>query len=102
MVEEEVVVVVTENSAPGFSTPLSVFQVIYKTVDASSWTYSLPSTTDPDGDTVQVAVDLGVASTFLSYKSDTLTIEDLADSTVVAGSYQVSVTLDDSKETVTS
>ena len=76
--------------------------MIYKTVDASSWSYSLPSTTDPDGDTVQVTVDLGVASTFLSYNSKTLTIEDLADSSVTAGSYQVSVTLNDSKETVTS
>ena len=99
---EEVVVVATENSAPDFSAPLNVFQVIYKTVDATSWSYSLPSTTDPDGDSVQLSVDLGVASTFLSYKTNTLTIEDLADSTVVAGSYQVSVTLDDSKETVTS
>ena len=76
--------------------------MIYKTVDASSWSYSLPSTTDPDGDTVQVTVDLGVASTFLSYNSNTLTIEDLADSSVTAGSYQVSITLNDSKETVTS
>ena len=76
--------------------------MIYKTLDASSWSYSLPSTTDPDGDTVQVTVDLGVASTFLSYNSNTLTIEDLADSSVTAGSYQVSITLNDYKETVTS
>ena len=44
--------VTTENTAPTFTESLEVFQVIYKTVEAESWTYTFPATSDPDGDTV--------------------------------------------------
>ena len=45
-------IVTTENSAPTFTESLEVFQVIYKTVEASGWSYTFPATIDPDGDTV--------------------------------------------------
>jgi hypothetical protein len=81
--------VVSANTAPTFSGSL-----VDQTVNAgSSGSYTLPGTTDADGDNVAITAKLGKAATFVTYSSGKFTISPGA--SLASGAYTVTVTLTD-------
>ena len=86
---------VVVNTAPVFASELSVFQLVFKTNEPESWSYTFPDAEDEDGDDVETIVDVDTA-TFVSFDgTNTLSIADLSDASVVEGSFNIDVTLDD-------
>mmetsp|Transcript_42755 Transcript_42755/g.41105 ORF Transcript_42755/g.41105 Transcript_42755/m.41105 type:complete len:166 (-) Transcript_42755:1449-1946(-) len=82
--------VFTTNTFPLFDSPL-----VDQTVAAGdSDSYTLPSTTDADGDTMTISVNLGSASTFVTYSSGTFSIDP--DGGAISNTYTVTVDLTDS------
>lgn len=57
----------------------------------------LPEAIDPDGDVVTITFQNGPAS-FIESSSQALTISDLSDEAVVAGSYNIDISLSDGKD----
>ena len=69
----QVTILETVNQTPTFDEELSTFQIIYKTEEAESWSYTLPPTSDPDQDPVSIFVDTGL-STFVGFSGGKLSI----------------------------
>lgn len=84
----------TVNQLPTFDEDLSAFHVIFKTHEAESWSYTLPTASDPDEDTVSILVDVGLA-TFVSFSGGKLSIADLADEEVITGTYTIGIAVSD-------
>jgi hypothetical protein len=59
----------------------------------SSGSYTLPGTTDAEGDNVAITVNLGKAITFITYSSGKFTISPGA--SLASGAYTITVTLTD-------
>ena len=70
---------------------------MYKTVEDSSWEYSLPATTDLNNNATQISVDVNTA-TFVTFSSNSLSIENLLDSSTKVGSYTIDITLFDTEK----
>jgi hypothetical protein len=51
--------------------------MIFKTIEPTSWFYSLPPTSDPDADPVSITVNVGTA-TFIKFSGGNLVIDDLS------------------------
>ena len=77
-----------------------MFQLIFKKQETESWSYSFPPTTDPDEDLVSLTVDVKQA-TFISVSPTSISITDLADEEVLAGTYPIAVFLSDGQDTET-
>ena len=94
-----------KNNLPRFSKPLPGLLQIYKQRSAFLWTYLFPSYSDDDPlDKVTLIVSLLNTAEFMTYdeKISGLTIEDLADTKVPSGTFSISVSLFDGKDTVVS
>jgi len=82
------------NTPPSFVTePLTAFTIV-KTQTLTPWSYALPAIVDVDNDVVTVTATVGAAS-FVSLVSNALKIADISASTVIVGTYTVTVTLSD-------
>lgn len=92
------------STLPRFTTHLNTFHVIQKLTaqdPLTSWTYQFPQFTDDDNDVVTMSINLGTASSFIVYDGvDKIKINDLSDANLIAGSYQITVTLHDGTNNV--
>ena len=100
MVPEEFVL---GNNAPFFEAPIPASVEVTKTAESSVWSLQLPTTSDLDpDDTTSVSVSLGVAYTFFHFdiSESTFKILDLSADVVQEGSFNLTVSVDDGRLSV--
>jgi len=87
-------------AAPRFEKLVDSPLEVIKTLNETTWSYSLPRVIDTDeDDTVTVSASMGFASTFIKFEESdlTFTINDLSSDLVIEGYYNLKVTLDDGR-----
>jgi len=95
--------VVAFNTPPFFEAPLPESVEVTKTAEPSAWSLQLPATLDLDPeDTISVSARLGVASTFVDFDANELSLKilDLSDEVVKEGSFNVTVSVEDGTDSV--
>ena len=91
------------NNAPFFEAPIPASVEVTKTAEPSVWSLQLPKMLDQDpGDAISVTMSLGVASIFVDFdiSASTLKILDLSEDVVQEGSFNLTVSVEDGRHSV--
>ena len=90
------------NFPPYFDPPLDdIFPAqMQLSYNSGSWSLDLPSVIDPEGKAVDVIADLGSASDFMEFSQSelTLSVDDLSDSGIESGFYEIIFKLIDDRD----
>ena len=90
-------VTIALNAAPVFVDTVPTQLSVVKPQTATPWSYTLPATSDAEGDVITASAILGTASSFLVFTAADrkLTIADISATAVVVGSYNIVVSVSD-------